>query len=422
MFAIAKFRLSLFAPMMAIVMIVAHCGTWANAQPNTREIQWFEDLESAIRYATTNNLPLMLHFYGDNCPPCKLLEQKAYQTPELIGKINASVVAVRINGERNTDLRRRYNVTRWPTDVYLLPNGNEIYRTVSPQDPTVYGKMIERIAMRHRDWKTEQMSLARADDRRYANQTATQVAMNRPLEAPTPVPAAPRTAQPAPTQPTPQPLTVSIAPAHAPPPTSPGIAPHGPIISPTTPPTISATPVTVPVTQVATQRELPPESAPTLAAEVRGEGKVGAAAIAPDKEPTIGLDGFCPVSLFLGVKGMIDPSNCWTEGSPKFAVKHRGRIYLCASEELRQKFLQTPDLYSPCLSGFDLIHYIKTQEFVDGKCEFGCFQGDTGRIFLFANQENCNEFRQKEAFYSQLVNGANQPERVANQPDQTPVR
>ncbi len=58
------------------------------SQPNTQEIQWIDDFPTAIRYATSNNLPLMLHFYGDNCPPCRLLEKKAFRDPQLIGKIN----------------------------------------------------------------------------------------------------------------------------------------------------------------------------------------------------------------------------------------------------------------------------------------------------------------------------------------------
>nr|MCU0715209.1 thioredoxin family protein [Pirellula sp.] len=122
------------------------------SQPNTQEIQWIDDFPTAIRYATSNNLPLMLHFYGDNCPPCRLLEKKAFRDPQLIGKINGQLVAVRINGEKQKELRERYQVTRWPTDVYLLPNGEEIYRTVSPQDPSVYGQMVDRVALRHRDW------------------------------------------------------------------------------------------------------------------------------------------------------------------------------------------------------------------------------------------------------------------------------
>lgn len=402
------------------------------SQPNTQEIQWIDDFPTAIRYATSNNLPLMLHFYGDNCPPCRLLEKKAFRDPQLIGKINGQLVAVRINGEKQKELRDRYQVTRWPTDVYLLPNGEEIYRTVSPQDPSVYGQMVDRVALRHRDWKAGEVAAAQANEQRLANRTSTQIAMDRrptsssmasssshpvlntapgPSAATLPQQPASGFQQPAlvAQQSTPHPSTMpqTVAPQ-----TQRVIAnPHlagGPIL---VPPAAPMTPQPAPQAPAAPEVKVAGVPATTIANQSTAT-----------VEPSVGLDGFCPVSLFHGAKST-DPNRVvWTEGSPKFAVKHRGRIYLCASEAYRQEFLRAPDLYAPCLSCYDLIHYIKTQQLVNGKCEFGCFQADTGRVFLFASQEHCDEFRRNESYYSQLIQNGSGPERVAAQPDGLPVR
>ena len=434
----------------------------AQQQP-ANEIRWFEELAPAIQYASVNNLPLMLHFYGDNSPPCRLLERKAFKNPELIGTMNAQIVAVRINAEKNKELRTRYNITRWPTDVFVTNSGKELYRSVSPQDPVVYGRMIDRMALRNRDWTIEQNVAAQTAERRLNNQTSAQSArfgqngqngQNGPAPS---FPSADRESvavQPAANQGELPRITAGsgiaagnkmMASSGAPSPVgqtvsnpfmaaAPAVSPPDQAISATSSPALGmSTGMSTGMSAGAASTGVPVHmaSSPTSARSASNVAAVDPHDIAstpsnlpaatPQSETSVGLEGYCPVTLFMAVKGEIDQANCWTQGQPKFAVKHRGRIYMCASEDMRQRFLQSPDLYSPCLSGFDLIHYIKTQELIDGKCEFGCFQGDTGRIFLFANQENSNEFRQKEAFYSRLVN-ANQTERVATQPDAVQVR
>lgn len=429
-----------FFACIACLTVVFATSLPAFSQPNTEEIQWIDDFPTAIRYATSNNLPMMLHFYGDNCPPCRLLEKKAFRDPHLIGKINGQLVAVRINGEKQKELRDRYQVTRWPTDVYLLPNGEEVYRTVSPQDPKVYGQMVDRVALRHRDWKAGEVAAAEGNEQRLANRTSTQIAMDR-RPAPThsmassgnhPVlttaPNASETSQTnKPTAGFQQPALVAQQPTASPTVMPQPVAPQNQKVIAN--PYLAGGPITVPPAVPAAIATPSPPSQPAQSSPAGPDAKVAgvpATTIANRStsavEPSVGLDGFCPVSLYHGAKSTDPNRTVWSEGSPKFAVKHRGRIYLCASEAYRQEFLRAPDLYAPCLSCYDLIHYIKTQELVDGKCEFGCFQANTGRVFLFVSQEHCDEFRRNESYYSQLIQNGSGPERVAEQPAALPVR
>jgi YHS domain-containing protein len=115
--------------------------------------------------------------------------------------------------------------------------------------------------------------------------------------------------------------------------------------------------------------------------------------------------------------GRAKSSECWVEGKPEFAVKHRGRIYFCASEDARKTFLSAPDEFAPALSSYDLIHFVKTGQLIDGRCEFGSFQPTTGKVFLFANQENCVEFLQMESHYSELLHRGMSADRFAEQPN-----
>ena len=134
---------------------------------------------------------------------------------------------------------------------------------------------------------------------------------------------------------------------------------------------------------------------------------------------TVGLGGFCPVTL---IESLDKPNtNGWVEGRKSCAVRHRGRVYHCASERARQTLLSDPDRYTPCLSGFDIVHLCKEGTLHDGKCEFGCIQEGTNRVFLFETKENYDEFTKNSTFYSRLLED-NGPEHVANELNGTQKR
>ncbi len=407
-----------------------------------REIAWTEDYEAAVQRAATTNSILLLHFYGDSCPPCKLLDKKTFHDPALVSKMN-ELVPVKINADRHRDLAQKFQVTRWPTDIYLFPNGDEIYRGVSNADPSVYCKTIERVALRHRDWTVERNSTARAKEKRQDRAIAAhtpQIQAEQPIYAGSAghavkTQAAAWTNQPfAPKQH----LSSTGLPASAPRSTrvieNPYIT-QQPIIVPPAPESDRANsfpPVvpadsssTEPVSNVASRPvvvqpisskqnhhpgpQLPIEVKPQPnALQVQNETLASQRVYAE----TIGLGGYCPVSL---IESIGNPHlNGWVEGKQTSAVRHRGRVYYCVSERARQTLLNDPDRYTPCLSGFDIVHLCKAGELRDGKCEFGCIQEGTNRVFLFETKANFDEFTQNSVYYSRLLDNA-VPERVANE-------
>lgn len=444
-----------------------------------REIAWTDDFEGAVQRSATNNTVLLLHFYTDNCPPCRLLEKKTFHDPSLVETINQNVVPVRINADKRRDLATKYNITRWPTDVYLFPNGDEIYRGVSDQDPTVYTAKIKRIALRNRDWCVERASMAQAAQRRQDQAIAAHTPQIQP-ETPTyygnvghPV----KTQSIAWSNP-----AGSVSGSHsAPPPTVPKKVIDNPFITqkttelpnrntvasmpnntdsnqstlysqPTLPtaqkpaPTVQPAAQVVPPTTIA--RNLPatnfPQSQPnTMVNEkqatipsipVQTIGSRNAPSTSEQREAlppvsdhtteiniaeTIGMSGYCPVSLLESIEQ--NRGAAWVTGSPAYAVRHRGRIYYCASEKSRQTLLSNPDRYTPGLSGYDLVHFFKTGTLADGSCKYGCIQPSTNRIFLFANLENYQEFEREIERYAKMLEQMT-PERVAVRASESPVR
>jgi YHS domain-containing protein len=134
---------------------------------------------------------------------------------------------------------------------------------------------------------------------------------------------------------------------------------------------------------------------------------------------TVGLGGYCPVTLIESIGRSSDA--VWVRGSASFAVRHRGRVYHCASEQARQTLLGEPDRYTPCLSGFDLVHFFKTGLLVDGKCEFGCIQPNSNKVYLFADIANYHEFERDNERFSRLLDRVT-PERAEGRSSETQFR
>jgi YHS domain-containing protein len=107
--------------------------------------------------------------------------------------------------------------------------------------------------------------------------------------------------------------------------------------------------------------------------------------------PPLGLDGNCPVTLVERMQ--------WALGDRAWGAVHRGRTYLFAGPEERARFLASPDLYSPVMSGIDPVLALDNQMVVAGKREFGVFGADR-RIYLFADEASLKRFEQNPKRYA----------------------
>jgi len=381
----------------------------------SQEIRWTESLDDAFHEAQISNKPILIHFYGDNCPPCRMLEKKAFKDQGLIEAMRVNVIPVRINAEKDRATADRYKVNRWPTDVYLFSNGDEIYRGTSNQDPTVYEKTLERVALRNRDWNLEQRSIAgvreRRQDRRLADMShSSRSGIPGDGTAPATHPVTSKSSQWTSdgTRPSTA-VTVSL--------TGDRELANSPATSaPTTQRAIGAravaNPYAIQPNEPSVSRALDVPQ-PTTANDSNSEfeatsGQIALLTAAP------GLNGFCPVALQNAIRNpnTSEASSPWVRGNPLFAIRHRGRIYHCESEQARTALLADPDRYAPALSGCDLVEFARTGDWVDGNCEFGFIEQRTGRVFLFSSRANCEEFARNCEAYSQMA--GTPAERVAS--------
>lgn len=355
------------------IALTGACCSYAMGGAPDPEIAWVEDLDQAKQLAKVHNKPLLIHFYGDHCPPCRMLEAKAFRNRELVLTLNDNVIATKVNADQKRDIAQYYQVTRWPTDVYLYADGTVIERGVSNQDPQAYARTVTRVAQRHQDWALGHVATREAQDRRDQQLATSDLSKFRNRifgEA-----------------------TKKGAPVHV----SSGEwsrAPNMQVINVEEQLAVAATPAA---------REATPETAlshsDSLNRDASNESQLQALAMQP------GLGGFCPVALqdYLRMSPEVQATRSpWVSGKEEFSVRHRGRVYRCASSESRERLLRDPDAYAPVFSGCDLVEFARSGLLVEGKCDLGFIEQSTGRVFLFATRASYEEFARNCERYSKM--------------------
>lgn len=101
-------------PLIAILLLHAPVTT-------AQEAGWFSDLQSARELAAQRGVTLLIHVYGQQCPPCLRMERDVFADPRIQSALTRGIVAVKLNGDANPTLTRELGVRSYPADVVLRP-------------------------------------------------------------------------------------------------------------------------------------------------------------------------------------------------------------------------------------------------------------------------------------------------------------
>lgn len=112
---------------------------------------WLTDLNQARKIATETNRPILLHFYAGWCGPCHQMDQQVFPTPQVRGQLQATVVPVKIDVEKQRHLSNRFEVTSLPTDIFLEPDGTEILQSSGFRNMNEYVGLVMRAHTRYAD-------------------------------------------------------------------------------------------------------------------------------------------------------------------------------------------------------------------------------------------------------------------------------
>ena len=113
---------------------------WDNAPKN--EISWSDNLRQALELSRQTGKPVLVHFFSDTCPPCKMMEKNTFPNPEVAATVQNSFIPVKLNANRNPREAQMFNVQGVPMDIVLTSDGQPIEMAVGGQDASRYSQFL----------------------------------------------------------------------------------------------------------------------------------------------------------------------------------------------------------------------------------------------------------------------------------------
>jgi thioredoxin-related protein/YHS domain-containing protein len=432
---------------LAVLFFCFAANTNINAQ---QKIAWETNFEQAMAQAKRLNRPLFLHFYGDNCPPCKLMETKVFQDGQVINQMNGFFIPLKIKVSEQTQLAKKYSIQVIPTDIVLAQDGRLIHRR---QGGIATERFLEYLQFLLSNVNSNANQNTNQNTNRHANQHANQH-INQEVAQPVSVPIV---SVPEPTNSS----LISSLPFQASTPQT--VIPPQPAGTPTNVASIQKTeqpkietaqteqspkteqllrdpftrqPVEVnrtssePINPVRLAEKPTPQEEKTISQEkdvfqnkavfpktvdtvfvpsfhkepatVPVVSPMGVQS-SPDETATatattmvevpLGLEGYCPV--------LLSTEERWIPGNPAYYTMYRGHVFRFSSEEAMAEFMKTPALYAPVAMGEDIVLMVDRNKKVYGNRKFGAwFQG---RVFLFSNQDSLDSFAARPEYYAEIA-------------------
>jgi protein disulfide-isomerase len=394
--------------MMATALLLCATLTIAATPPANDGIKWTAEVDEALKLSQKYHVPVLLHFSSDHCPPCRLLEQRAFKSSDVIKAVHDDYIPVLVNVDQYRQIAQKYKVEAWPTDILLNSDGEVMHKGVSPQDPKQYVTMLKKGVDSHRNHLTLKIEAAKTA-------APTAIARSQAPQAQTPtaqlqVPPFSLTSGQATMNPGSIANRVNQSPSlQAQSPSESTASPTNPVspIQTINPffqqPAIASTNARSVTDQAPAQSEqsvIAPTTDTVSAADSADAQVPQNSGSTQDALPPPVLDGFCPVTLHEALLSG-NPAQAWVEGVPEFAVKHRSCIYWFTDETQLEKFMAAPDKYAAVLSGYDLVSFLREGVLSPGKREHGYIR--EGKLFLFSSEANKKQFAERHhEFVSEL--------------------
>ncbi len=86
-------------------------------------ISWRDDFDQAVKDAAVQNKPLMVYFYTTWCGYCSKFDGNVLHD-WTVKKLAKDFICVKVNAEENKSLASRYQVTGFPTVIFLDKNAD----------------------------------------------------------------------------------------------------------------------------------------------------------------------------------------------------------------------------------------------------------------------------------------------------------
>lgn len=114
-------------------------------RPNrAHEIEWRAWGPAAFDEALRLDRPVLLNLTATWCHWCQLMDETTYSTAELIERINASTIPIRVDADCMPHVQDRYIAGGWPTNAFLTPTG-EVLWSGTYVDPAEFTSVTDAV-------------------------------------------------------------------------------------------------------------------------------------------------------------------------------------------------------------------------------------------------------------------------------------
>lgn len=344
---------------MAIIAFMLLSSSFAFSWDNTQKegIPWGDNLRQALEISRQTGKPVLLHFFSDTCPPCKMMESRTFPNPAIAKAVQESFIPVKLNVRQYPREAKAFNVQSVPMDLVLSPECHQIQIAVGGQDSHRYSQFLATA----KDASAPYMKKYKTD----SNQVGSAYISGRSSNQNPAFPNQPAAPSPLETESAQNTDSLPPLPAFPDPPSQ--------ISS-----SIGNTVVTAPV-KIEAGGACPINETPSF----------DYASIPDEEKAKIEFEGYCPVELTL--------HSMWVRGDYNNRLWFEGRLYFFAGKAQMEEFNRNPERYVPAFNGNDPVAWEESKKVVRGSRAYGAWAN--GRVFLFSSEENLVKFEEKPWLY-----------------------
>ncbi len=126
------------------------------------EVKWRTDYTTARKEAHDKGLPLVIDFGTTNCFWCKKLDESTFRDPRVIAAMNDKFIPLKIDAERDVQLREMLRVNVYPTIVVASPEGRILGTMEGYQETEIFQEKLGRAvaSLTPPDWMLRDLQIA----------------------------------------------------------------------------------------------------------------------------------------------------------------------------------------------------------------------------------------------------------------------
>ena len=362
-------------------------------------IPWETDFKTAMQVAQETDRLVLIHFYGDQCPPCRMMDKEVFSQQAVADALTPHFVPLKVNTEQNPKAVQNLNITSIPMDLIVTPQREIVFRRKGGATAAQYTDELLSILRTVQAQREAELSDAeRLQIAQVQNQP--QHSSQDPIFQAEVSP---------PGLQVPQAQTSHTPPSDTEFPGAPElfVPPADELAIFTSQEELDFSIATAPLTADDSKTQdnemiLVDHAAPAEATDaLTGLSIPNLYGVEEDVEerenlgyesPYI-LDGFCPVEL--------QEHERWIAGKAEFSLHYRDRFFLFSSKEAMNVFAKNPYHYTPVAMGEDVVQMLQGGQKIKGKRHYGAWY--QGRIYLFVTQENYNAFAERPSYFADFA-------------------